>query len=98
MYMLLLLTEHNGCILGDPYGQRHKKVNLPSPTQSVITTITNNSKGYVKLALNLLSRLFTKEEIAEGICTTGDSGRSLLDHERINGIMCTLYTVCLCVT
>ncbi len=83
------ISNDQGCILGDPNGPPSKNTNLSSPSQHRITSIEAVSKGASKLALKLLSILFTKEEIAAGICvrSTGGEG-SLLDQTKIQGIKC----------
>ena len=73
-------------MLGNP--ALSTRVTLKSPSQSIINSATAEAKGETKLALKLLSVLFTRAEIADGICTIGgeSSGRKLLDQEKIQGI------------
>lgn len=83
----LALDSSSGCVFGNPFGGIDQRIWLPKPSQREVAATVAVSKDATKLAIKLLSLLFTKEELSNGICTTGcDSDRSLLDQNRIEGI------------
>ena len=62
-------------------------------SQAEVTSRENWTLSAQKLALSLLSLLFTQEELATGICTpqgggTASKDRVLLDQTKIDGIKC----------
>jgi len=76
--------------LGDPGSAN--QVSLPAPDQQVVNAAVAVSKSPQKLAIKLLSLLFSKEQIAGGICIPdGSSTRVTLDQAKIEGIRRMLY-------
>ena len=76
-----------GCWLGDPSSNlsENRKVWVQKADATKVQTAEIISRTPVKLALNLMTTLFSEEELARGNCTP-TKGRELLNPRVILGI------------
>ena len=94
-FLLIYLYIDGQCILGDPRGEHiviREKTSIELLSKEAMCSTPR------ALALSLLSWLFTKEQLAEGICnpqpaTSPAASRVLLNQEWINGIRCKFTEV-----
>ena len=85
-YRLLPTHPTGSCFLGDPKGAvGEKRIFIKGTSQMQVRAQEARSKSACKLALELLSLFFTKEKMAESLCTPLE-GKKLLNPEIIEGI------------
>ncbi|KAL5505447.1 hypothetical protein EMCRGX_G006879 [Ephydatia muelleri] len=77
------LTDDTGCWLGDPNGEQ---VWIEGADQGKVLASEFISDTPAKLAVHLMTVLFTETQLQTGNCTPTPSGRPLLDQRTINGI------------
>lgn len=90
MYIVYPFAE---CILGNPNDPPSQRVCLPEKSIAHLKARESICKTPQKLALSLLSWLFIKQQLLNGICTPQAEGshaskRTLLDQSLIEGIRC----------
>ena len=80
-----------GCWLGSPHTHviERKKIWIPRGDANKVSMAEAISTNPPRLACNLLSVFFTKDELSKGNCTPAQ-GRNLLDPNIIQGIRCNV--------